>query len=137
MSLNITYAIAPFVTWLITGITKFLINSIKSHRLAFDKIGYGGLPSNHSAIVSCTTALIALKEDLTSPAFGIAITLSFIVILDAHSLRRQIGLQAQAINQLKKTHFEPALRERIGHTHIEITAGILVGVLTAMGLHYF
>jgi acid phosphatase family membrane protein YuiD len=36
-------------------------------------------------------ALIAMKEGIGDPAFGVVIPVAFIVILDASSLRRQVG----------------------------------------------
>ena len=118
------------------GVTKFIVNSIKARQWAFGLIGYGGLPSNHSAIVSSMAALIALKEGIGHPAFGVAITLAFIVMLDANSLRRQVGKQAQAINQLATNTPNPSrLRERMGHTRLEIAAGIVVGIGVATAVH--
>ena len=73
-----SYLITPFLAWLVAGCLKFLINSIKAKQLAFGLIGYGGLPSNHSAIVSSMAALIAFKEGIDTPAFGVAFTLAFI-----------------------------------------------------------
>lgn len=133
-----SYLITPFLAWLIAGCLKFLINSVKAKKLAFGLIGYGGLPSNHSAIVSSMVALIAFRNGINTPAFGVALTLAFIVILDANSLRRAVGKQAAAINQLAKNTAEiDLLRERMGHTKLEIFAGILVGVLTAFTIYSF
>ncbi|HCE0437700.1 TPA: divergent PAP2 family protein [Acinetobacter baumannii] len=124
-----SYLITPFLAWLVAGCLKFLINSIKAKKLAFGLIGYGGLPSNHSAIVSSMAALIAFKEGIDTPAFGVALTLAFIVLLDANSLRRAVGKHAVAINKLAKDDPEyQQLRERMGHTKIEILAGIVVGI---------
>ena len=130
--MDYTYALTPFLAWLVAGVLKFVINTVKAGQLAFGLIGYGGLPSNHSAIVSSMAALIAFKEGIGHPAFGVAITLGFIVMLDANSLRRQIGKHAAEINKLAiaSTDRQP-LRERIGHSRVEIVAGILVGVLVA------
>jgi len=133
--MDFSYALTPVLAWLVAGVMKFLINSTKAKQLAFGFIGYGGLPSNHSAIVSSMAALIAFKEGIGHPAFGVALTLAFIVMLDANSLRRQVGKQALAINRLaasSKAH-EP-LRERMGHTRIEIAAGILVGIGVAAAM---
>lgn len=130
------YAVTPFLAWLIAGGLKFVINSIKARQLAFGLIGYGGLPSNHSAIVSSMAALIALKEGIGHPAFGVAITLAFIVILDANSLRRQVGKHAAAINKLAvESSDHQALRERMGHTRLEIAAGIAVGIAVAASVN--
>lgn len=124
-----SYALTPFLAWLVAGVLKFGINSLRHGKLAFGLIGYGGLPSNHSAIVSSMATLIALRDGIQHPAFGVALTLAFIVILDAASLRRQVGRQAQAINRLAQqdeTHIP--LRERMGHSRLEIAAGIAVGI---------
>jgi hypothetical protein len=129
IDMNLVYLLTPFSAWLITGLLKFLVNSLKAKKLAFGLIGYGGFPSNHSAIVSSMAALIAFKEGIDHPAFGVAVTLAFIVILDAHSLRRQIGKHAVVINQMMMASGDyPPLRERMGHTAVEIAAGVLVGV---------
>ena len=134
-----SYVLTPFLAWLIAGILKFLINSLRARRFAFDLIGYGGLPSNHSAIVSSMATLIALDEGMNSPAFGVAITLAFIVILDASSLRRQVGKHAVAINKLNLSTdgTSPFLRERMGHTRIEILAGVITGFAVAYLVFFF
>lgn len=122
------YVATPFLAWLTAGCLKFLINCLRARRLAFDLIGYGGLPSNHSAIVASMCALIAWREGLESPALGVAVTLAFIVLLDATSLRRHIGRQAAAINKLgQETEGLPSLRERLGHTPLEVACGLAVG----------
>lgn len=130
--MDYSYLLCPFIAWLTAGGLKFVINSFVAKKPAFGLIGYGGLPSNHSAIVSSMATLIALKEGLNHPAFGVALTLAFIVILDAASLRKQIGKQAAALNLLAKTaNFKSELRERVGHSLIEIIAGIAVGIVVA------
>ncbi len=134
--MDFSYALAPFLAWLVAGVSKFMINSIKAKQLAFGLIGYGGLPSNHSAIVSSMATHIALKEGIGHPAFGVAITLAFIVILDANSLRRQVGKHAAAINKLAAgTADHQTLRERMGHTRLEIAAGIAVGIAVAAAVN--
>lgn len=132
------YLIIPFFTWLVTGGLKFVINCIQEKRLAFDLIGYGGMPSNHSAIVSSITSLVALREGLNSPAFGVALAFTFIVLLDANSLRSQVGKQAQAINTLiKRSDVDtPILRERMGHSKPEILAGLATGFACAVALNF-
>ena len=132
MILDFSYALTPFLAWLVAGVSKFAINSFKAKKLAFGLIGYGGFPSNHSAIVSSMATLIALKDGMGTPAFGVAVTLAFVVMLDANSLRQQVGKHATAINKLAAdTADHQALRERIGHTRWEIAAGIAVGIAVA------
>lgn len=130
------YIISPFLAWLVTGIIKFILNSIKAKRFAFDLIGYGGMPSNHTAIVTSICMLIALKEGVNHPSFGVALTLAFIVVLDANSLRQQVGKHAKAINDLAKNDKDfKTLRERMGHTRLEIVVGALVGSIVAILLN--
>ena len=122
------YLITPFFAWLVCGITKFVVNCLKERRLALDLIGYGGMPSNHSAIVSSMASLIALKEGIDSPAFGVGLTLAFIVMLDANGLRKKMEQHAIEINRIK-SYQSPILRERIGHSKLEIIIGFFLGIL--------
>ena len=134
--MDLIYVLTPFIAWLVAGTLKFIVNSVRAGKLAFGMIGYGGLPSNHSAIVSSMTTVIALREGVGHPAFGVALTLAFIVVLDASSLRRQIGKQAQAINTIS-THSNlktPPLKVRLGHTPVEIGVGVMTGYWVAQVL---
>lgn len=133
--MDLSYVITPFFAWLVTGCTKFLINTIRERRLAFDLIGYGGMPSNHSSIVSSAAAIIVFNEGFHDPTLVVALALAFIVILDASSLRQQVGKHAKAINFLIEDSKNAPLRERIGHTRFEIVAGILAGVASAWCVH--
>lgn len=133
--MDYSYLITPFLAWLCCGMVKFLVNCIRERRLAFDLIGYGGMPSNHSAIVSSMATLIAFKEGIDTPAFGVALTLAFIVMLDANGLRKKVEAQAIEINKLKN-YAPPVLRERVGHSQIEILVGIFLGCMTGF-ISYF
>lgn len=126
------YLITPFFAWLVAGSVKFVVNCIIARRLAFDLIGYGGMPSNHTAIVTSMATLICLNEGLGTPAFGVALTLAFIVVLDATSLRSQVGRHAKAINRLSASMSISPMRERMGHSLTEIIAGVVAGAVVAM-----
>lgn len=132
--MDISYIITPFIAWLIAGSAKFVINSIKTKSAAFKQIGYGGFPSNHTSIVTSVAWLIAIKEGVESAALGVAIALSFIVILDATSLRIKVGAHARRLNTMAPE--EPPLRESVGHTPIEILGGILTGLFTALTIDF-
>jgi len=128
--MDLTYLLTPVLTWLVVGPIKFFINSARQRRWAFNLIGNGGFPSNHSATVTSMATLIALREGMGHPAFGVAVTLCFIVMIDANSLRQHVGRQAAAINRLadgRPDHVR--LRERMGHTLVEIGGGIATGIL--------
>ena len=134
--MDISYLVTPVLTWLVVGPIKFFINSARQRRWAFNLVGNGGFPSNHSSVVTSMATLIALREGIDHPAFGVAVTLAFIVMIDANSLRQHVGRQAGAINRIAKdaTGHTP-LRERMGHTLVEITGGVGTGI--AMGFAIF
>ena len=133
--MDLAYLLTPLITWITVGPIKFLINSIRARRWAFNLVGNGGFPSNHSAVVSSMATLIALREGIGHPAFGVAVTLCFIVIIDANSLRQHVGRQAAAINRLAGDAAEHRwLRERMGHTVVEIIGGLCTGVLVGYGI---
>jgi acid phosphatase family membrane protein YuiD len=128
--MDFTYLLTPVLTWLVVGPIKFLINSARQRRWAFNLVGNGGFPSNHSATVTSMATLIALREGMGNPAFGVAVTLCFIVMIDANSLRQHVGRQAAAINRLAEGKPDHKwLRERMGHTLVEIGGGIVTGIL--------
>ncbi|MES2743149.1 MAG: divergent PAP2 family protein [Pseudomonadota bacterium] len=134
--MDIAYLVTPLITWTLVGPIKFLINSARARRWAFNLVGNGGFPSNHSAVVSSMATLIALREGMSEPAFGVAVTLAFIVIIDANSLRQHVGKQAAAINRLAGPNGGRApLRERMGHTIVEIGGGLCTGIAIAFGIH--
>lgn len=136
--MDIAYLVTPLITWITVGPIKFLINSAKAGKWAFNLVGNGGFPSNHSAVVSSMATLIALREGIGHPAFGVAVTLCFIVVIDANSLRQHVGKQAAAINRIAKNDSAHKwLRERMGHTVVEITGGLATGIAIAHAIHYF
>ncbi|MFT0772864.1 divergent PAP2 family protein [Psychrobacter aquimaris] len=73
--------------------------------------------------------MIGFDVGIDSPSFSVAATLAFIVILDASILRKQIEKQAICINHINENlrNDQPILRQRIGHTKIEIFFGIFIG----------
>jgi acid phosphatase family membrane protein YuiD len=135
--MDITYLVTPALTWLVVGPIKFLITSVRQRRLAFDLVGNGGFPSNHSAVVTSMATLIALREGIDHPAFGVAVTLAFIVMIDANNLRRHVGRQAAAINRRAGPGgAAKPLRERMGHTLVEIGGGICTGIAVGFAINF-
>lgn len=128
--MNYAYAVTPVAAWLAAGATKFVVNSIRTRRLAFDLVGNGGMPSTHSAVVSAAATTIALLAGSDSPAFCIALALSMVVAFDATGVRRQVGHHAARLNQLRGAN-DAALRERVGHQLAEILAGLVLGAAVA------
>ena len=129
---TLAYLLVCPLAYLLAGGTKFLINSIKAQRLAFDQIGLGRFPSTHTAIVSAPAWLIALRQGIDTPALAVAIGVLLIVVIDAMDLRRKV----EQINSVLKRELpdSPAaqnLRDRIGHTPLEIAGGLVAGGIAA------
>jgi acid phosphatase family membrane protein YuiD len=57
-------------------------------------------------------------------------------MIDANSLRQHVGRQAAAINRLGGAgEGVKPLRERMGHTLVEISGGIVTGMLVALAIN--
>ena len=80
--------------------------------------------------------VLAQAVGIDHPAFGVAVTLAFIVMIDANSLRQHVGRQAAAINRLASgAASHKTLRERMGHTLVEIGGGIVTGIGMGFLIH--
>jgi uncharacterized protein len=133
------YFLAPFIGWLVSGIIKFMINYLHFGAEAKERIGNGGFPSTHTTVVTTPTVLIGLNEGFLSPVFGLAVAVTYIIIIDATGLRIHVGRQATLLNELAKQQGETVkkLRESMGHTKSEIAGGLLLGSLLGFFLHIF
>ncbi|WP_312114191.1 divergent PAP2 family protein [Brevibacillus reuszeri] len=133
------YALAPFIGWFVSGVTKFLINYLRFGKEARKMVGNGGFPSTHTTVMVTTVFLIGLQEGFTHPIFGLGVAVTFIIIIDATGLRRAVGKHAAVLNQLaeKRSDWAAAkpLRESMGHTRWEIAGGLVLGILLATLLH--
>jgi len=127
------YALVPLMAWLMAGTLKFIVNFIRFRGQAVRLIGNGGFPSNHTTIMSSTVFLIGLSEGVNTPMFGLGLAILFIIVIDAMGIRQAVGKQARVINHhlLRENNQEPLLRERQGHTPVEVLGGLVVGLIVA------
>lgn len=129
-----SYFFVPFIAWFVAGSLKYLINRLRFGKKAKSYIGNGGFPSNHTTVVTTITWLIGLREGFDSSVFGLGIALVMIVIFDATGLRKYVGEHAENINSLNSDKTK-RLRERIGHTKVEVIGGIFLGVLLGYAIN--
>ena len=94
----------------------------------------GGMPSSHSALVAGLCASIGLIHGVTTSLFALSFFYALVVIRDALGVRRSAGMQARTLNQLGRTvaerldiEFDP-VQEVMGHSSIEVFAGVLLGL---------
>lgn len=123
--------------WIIIQIFKFIVDFIKNKRVDFKRlIGSGGMPSSHSAVVTCLATTVGMVDGFGSSQFALAVGFALVVMYDAAGVRRAAGRQARILNQLitsnKKINNNEKLKELLGHTPIEVAAGAIVGVLWAL-----
>ena len=102
--------------------------------------GSGGMPSSHSAFVVSLAIMVGATLGFDSAGFAIAVVLAAIVMYDASGVRHETGVQGQVLNEIIQKVFvdgqpitDVELKELVGHTKVEVAAGFLVGVLTALG----
>lgn len=127
------YVILPFAAWVIAGCLKFAVNFIRRGKEAKSLIGYGGFPSTHTTILSSGVFSVGFSEGFQTPIFAFALSVLIITIIDAHGLRRHIGLHAKEINAAHNTN----LRERMGHSYFEIFGGLVLGFALAYVVYLY
>ncbi len=128
--------ITAFIVWILSGLMKVPIEYWETRQWNWALwFSSGGMPSQHSALVTSTMLAVGLYSGFNTPAFAIAFTLMIVVLYDAAGIRRQAGLQAVKINQLINEFFagEPIsqdqLKEVLGHTPREVMAGSGFGLV--------
>lgn len=135
-----------FLCWLIAGLAaqaiKIVLGVMRSGRFDFRWLfGTGGMPSTHAAGVTALSTSIGLLKGFDSPLFAIAIAFTVITLFDAQGVRRWSGRQAQILNRMmediyfKRRIQEQRLKELLGHTPVQVLAGMAIGLVTAFALH--
>lgn len=132
-------------SWGIAQVTKMVIHAMIHKNFDVSRLfGDGGMPSGHSATVTSMAVMCALVHGTSSTFFAISMVLAIIVCHDAMGVRRETGKQAVIINELVKAFSvlyskelpEVKLKEFVGHTPVQVLAGVLVGIANAF-LMYF
>ena len=140
------YAITALSSWFIAQAIKVVLTFCVTKKLSWERMfGDGGMPSGHSATVSSLAIFTALRNGCGSFEFAIAAILAIIVCHDAMGVRQEAGKQAVVINDmveqfeklLKQDIVDIDLKELVGHTPLQVLAGITLGVLNAFMMHYW
>ena len=127
-------------SWFIAQVLKTIIHLIIYKKLDFERLyGDGGMPSGHSATVSSLATMCALTFGFASVEFAITGILAIIVCHDATGVRRETGRHAEILNELLKSleAGKPVdLKELVGHTPLQVFAGITIGICNALLMHF-
>lgn len=139
------YLITGVSSWMIAQIMKVFIHALIYKKFELSRIfGDGGMPSGHSATVSSLAVICGLVCGMHSVEFAISAVLAIIVCHDAMGVRLETGKQAVLLNELisafsglsEKKLPEIKLKEFVGHTPIQVIAGIIVGIVNAICMYY-
>lgn len=134
---------SAFGAYVIASLLKTLGNLLRTGKVDFHYLTrLGGMPSAHSAMVCGLTVSIGLMEGFGSTNFAISFAFAAVVMFDASTVRRATGLQARLLNQIidevYKSHHLSAqkLIEILGHTRLEVFAGMIVGMAAGILITY-
>lgn len=140
------YLITALSSWFIAQVLKVIINAIVHKKLNLERmVGDGGMPSGHSATVTSLAVYSLLAHGPGSFQFAVTAVLAVIVCHDAMGVRMETGKQAVVINDLVEL-FESLsgkdlpdgeLKELVGHTPLQVLAGMLLGILNALVMHFW
>lgn len=139
------FLITGVSSWFYAQVLKTIIFLIINKKLDLSRMfGDGGMPSGHSATVTSMAFLIALVCGPGSVEFAISFILATIVCHDATGVRRETEKQAFIITELVNAFEELGeeklpevkLKKFVGHTPVQVAAGILLGVLNALIMYF-
>ncbi|MDD4319674.1 MAG: divergent PAP2 family protein [Candidatus Peribacteraceae bacterium] len=119
----------PLVVLLLSEIVKMLVDQRRTGEWHAPLFRPGGMPSSHSAFVTSLLIVVGRKLGVESTEFAISFVFAAIVWYDAMSARRELGEQAAILNRLQQWKH---LKERLGHSFIEVVAGIAFGAVVTM-----
>ena len=139
------FLLTALSSWFIAQVLKVIINAVIHKKIIWERlVGDGGMPSGHSATVSSLAMMSGLVYGLGSFQFAMAGVLAVIVCHDATGVRMETGKQSMVINEILDT-FERmkmgyssdiVLKEFVGHTPLQVAAGIAIGLCNALFMHY-
>ena len=139
MAITNKYLYVPFLVWLCIQIFKVIYDLVTTKKFNFKRIlGAGGMPSSHSAVVTCLSTLVGRSEGTDSPIFAVALIFAMVVMYDAAGVRRAAGKQAKVLNDIVNTpglsnlQVREKLQEALGHTPAQVFVGALIGVVAGI-----
>ena len=140
------FLLVSLSSWFVAQVLKTILYAVENKKLDINRLfGDGGMPSGHSATVTSLATFSGLSFGFGSYQFAATAILAIIVCHDAMGVRLETGKQAAAINEIIEAFellapdkiSEANLKEFVGHTPIQVIAGILLGILNAIVMHFW
>ena len=129
-----------FIAWFTAQFYKVLYTLFAQKKLDVKRFfETGGMPSSHSSTVSCLASCTGIIYGRESGYFAGSVILAVIVMYDAMGIRRAAGKQAGVLNRMMdklsekigEMFHDEKLKELLGHTQLEVLAGMILGVAVA------
>lgn len=124
------------LSWATAQLLKLIITFIQDKKWDFTTlVSPGGMPSSHSSFVTALTVSIGQVQGFGTPLFAACAVISTIIMYDATGVRWEAGQQAAVINKIVEMLQDPnikletQLKEILGHTPLQVFAGIMLGVM--------
>lgn len=136
------FLLTSLSSWLVAQVLKVIINACIHKKLIWERlIGDGGMPSGHSATVSSLAVVTGLICGFGTLQFAATAIFAIVVCHDAMGVRQETGKQAVMLNEIiqileAEELPEVKLKELVGHTPLQVVAGVLIGIANAC-LMYF
>ena len=140
------FLLTALSSWAIAQVLKVFINAAVNQTWDLERLfGDGGMPSGHSATVASLAVFTALRCGTGSFQFAMAAIFAIIVCHDAMGVRLETGKQAALLNDLVEAFNilstedlpEVKLKELVCHTPTQVSAGVIIGILNALMMHYW
>lgn len=118
------------LSWLTAVFLKALVKAVREHHwfLIRDGLANGGMPSVHSAFITAISVAIAVTSGFTD-IFYLALVISLIVMADAVKVRKNMGEQGEALNELLKKYKGTNIPIVYGHTSLQVFMGVIIGII--------
>ena len=139
------FLLVSLSSWFVAQVLKTILYALETKKLDINRLlGDGGMPSGHSATVTSLATFCGLNFGFGSFQFAVTAILAIIVCHDAMGVRLETGKQAVAINEILEVFelihpdkiSEANLKEFVGHTPVQVIAGILLGIANACVMHF-
>lgn len=140
------FLLVSLSSWFVAQVLKTFLYALETKKMDISRLfGDGGMPSGHSATVTSLATFCGLNFGFDSFQFAVTAILAIIVCHDAMGVRLETGKQAVAINDILEAFelltpqkiSEANLKEFVGHTPIQVCAGILLGIINALVMYYW
>lgn len=127
------------IVWITGQGIKIATNLLRGRRFNFRWfIRTGGMPSSHAAGVTALSVCCGMEYGFQSGMFALASIFAMVTMFDAQGVRRSTGEQAEVLNKViddmywhKKVDIG-RIREFVGHSPMQVLAGLVLGAVMAV-----